>query len=246
VLLALLLPAVQQAREAARRTQSTSNQEQIGREQTQSTNNLKPIGPEQALCKDNLKRIGLALHNYHDVYGTFPPAVTSSANGQPMHSWRVLLLPFLGERAMYEQYHFDEPWDSPANSAVTSGNLSVFACPSNPNGPKAGHTHYVAVVGLNAAFQPNKGVAVKDMRDGPSRTIMVVEAKNSGIHWAEPRDFSISSPATPGDTGMSSWHTDVFAALFGDGSVMFLSGGMSPADLEGLSTIGGGEDVAGF
>jgi len=218
VLLALLLPAVQQAREAARRAQ----------------------------CANNLRQIGLALHNYHDVYGTFPPAVTYSADGKPMHSWRVLLLPFLDQQAMYAQYNFAEPWDSPANSVVTSRIVPTFACPSHPNGSSGGHTPYVALVGPQAAFHPNKGMAIKDMRDGPSRTIMVVEARNSGIHWAEPRDFSVGSPVTPGVTGMSSWHAGVFAALFGDGSVRLLLDGMSPADLEGLSTIDGGEDVPGY
>src|SRR5260370_743998 len=46
-------------------------------------------------CKNNLKQIGLALHNYHDVYGSFPPAYFVDASGKPMHSWRVLILPFL-------------------------------------------------------------------------------------------------------------------------------------------------------
>src|SRR4029453_12945484 len=73
---ALLLPAVQQAREAARRTQ----------------------------CKNNLKQIGLALHNYADVYGSFPPAYIADETDKPMHSWRVLILPFLDQDQLYKEY----------------------------------------------------------------------------------------------------------------------------------------------
>src|SRR5690242_17032670 len=82
---ALILPAVQQAREAARRSQ----------------------------CKNNLKQIGLALHNYHETYGGLPPAFVADDQGRPMHSWRVLILPFLGEQALYNEYNLSEPWDGP-------------------------------------------------------------------------------------------------------------------------------------
>ena len=81
VLIALLLPAVQSAREASPRTN----------------------------CKNNLKQIGLALHNYHDAYGSFPPAWTTDADGRPLLSWRVLLLPFLDEAPLYEEFDLTEP-----------------------------------------------------------------------------------------------------------------------------------------
>ena len=105
ILVALLLPAVQQAREAARRTQ----------------------------CKNNLKQIGIALHSYHDVYKTFPPAYIPDEDGKPMHSWRVLILPFIEQQALYEQYDFNEPWDGPNNSQLANVVISVYQCPSSPN-----------------------------------------------------------------------------------------------------------------
>ena len=85
ILVALLLPAVQASREAARRAQ----------------------------CANNLKQIGLAFHNYHDAHKTFPPAYIPDKDGKPMHSWRVLILPYLEQQALYKRYNFDEPWDSP-------------------------------------------------------------------------------------------------------------------------------------
>src|SRR5262245_66359 len=87
---ALLLPAVQQGREAARRSQ----------------------------CKNNLKQIALALLNYESRYGTFPPAYVADESGKPMHSWRVLILPDLDQQALYNDYNFSEPWDGPNNSRL--------------------------------------------------------------------------------------------------------------------------------
>ena len=87
VMLALLLPAVQAAREAARRAQ----------------------------CTNNLKQIGLAMHNYASANGAFPPAAIYDANGKPLLSWRVLILPYLEQDSLYKQFHLAEPWDSPHN-----------------------------------------------------------------------------------------------------------------------------------
>ena len=69
----------------------------------------------QVECAANLTKIGLAMHAYHEAYGCFPPAFVADTRGRPMHSWRVLILPFAGERALYEAYRFDEPWDGPNN-----------------------------------------------------------------------------------------------------------------------------------
>src|SRR3990172_9467251 len=66
-------------------------------------------------CKNNLHQIEMALHYYHDKYHCFPPAYVADASGRPLHSWRVLLLPFLEQENLYRQYRFDEPWDGPHN-----------------------------------------------------------------------------------------------------------------------------------
>src|SRR4051812_9073955 len=76
-------------------------------------------GPREASkrtqCKNNLKEIALALHNYHEAYGCFPPAYIADKDGRPMHSWRVLILPYLDEKPLYLKYRFDEPWNGPHN-----------------------------------------------------------------------------------------------------------------------------------
>jgi hypothetical protein len=59
---------------------------------------LAPRSPRRPICVNHLKQIGLALHNYYSVYGVFPPAYVADESGKPMHSWRVLILPFLEEQ----------------------------------------------------------------------------------------------------------------------------------------------------
>ena len=88
-------------------------------------------------CANNLKQIALAMHNYHDVFKSFPPAVITDKNGRPMHSWRVAILPFIEQAALYKNYKFDEPWDGPNNRNLDNIAIPVFRCPSDPgHGPE--------------------------------------------------------------------------------------------------------------
>ena len=84
-------------------------------------------------CGNNLKQIGLAMANYCNAYGRFPPAVIADASGRPMHSWRLLLLPFLlsEEKALYSSYNFDQPWDGPDNIRLADRMPAVYRCPSD-------------------------------------------------------------------------------------------------------------------
>ena len=81
-------------------------------------------------CSANLYLIALALHKYHDVYKAFPPAYVADASGKPAHSWRVLILPFLGQEPLYKRYAFDEPWDGPTNRALLTSSPIFYQCPS--------------------------------------------------------------------------------------------------------------------
>jgi hypothetical protein len=174
LLTCLLFPAVETARAPARR----------------------------AVCANNLRRIAMALHNYHDANGCFPPAYVADKNGKPMHSWRVLILPYLGQGALYNTYNFAEPWDGPNNKKLLAARSPVFVCPSDPNAyaPGATQTSYVAVVGRNAAWPGEKSRRLDsvDFQGGASNTIMVVEVANSGIQWSEPRDLSLDALAAAG------------------------------------------------
>jgi hypothetical protein len=213
---ALLLPAVQAAREAARRAQSTNN----------------------------LRQIAIAIHNYHDTYGSFPPAVVNDANGKPLYSGRVLLLPFLEQQSqsVYEQFNKDQAWDSPENLAISQTRLKIFSDPSSLN-PPSGQTDYLFVTGAGTIFEAGKNIRMSDITDGTSNTLMLVEVKGSGINWAQPRDLDISMTMSlpPGN------HPRGNNAVLADGSARFLSSkDVSPEQIRAAATRNGGEPDTGL
>ena len=92
------------------------------------------------------ERIGLALHQFQDAHNFWPPAVLVGPDGKPWHSWRVLLLPLLGHRDLFDQYDFSQPWDSAKNLRLLDKMPAVFHDPIY--GDKLGHfTNYAAVLG---------------------------------------------------------------------------------------------------
>ena len=151
-----------------------------------------PEATRSMMCANNLKQIALALHNYHDVYKCFPPAYVADSNGKPMHSWRVLILPFLEQQAIYNAYHFDQPWDSPSNRQLLSSISSVLRCPSRraQSTTSAAYTDYFAVVGPTAAWPGSVGRKLTEFPDDKSMTILVVEVAGQNVLWSEPRDLT--------------------------------------------------------
>ena len=132
--------------------------------------------------------ISKAMLLYQAVNGSFPPAYVADKNGRPMHSWRVLLLPYLDLNLLYQAYHFDEPWNGPHNRALADRMPSTYKCPDTPRSP-ASVTSYVVVVGPNTAFPGAKAIREAEITDGITNTIMIVEAARAGINWLEPRDL---------------------------------------------------------
>ena len=161
----------------------------------------------RSTCKNNLKNIMLALHNYHDEYGSFPPAFVTDKNGKPMHSWRVLLLPFIDESPLYKQYDFDKPWDSPENLKLLDHKLNLYACPSHDSyDEKPNTTSYVAVVGPNTAWPGSTGTRLSDFKDGAANSIMLVESNSEKIPWTAPRDLTLKEAVQV----LSSTETEAF------------------------------------
>ena len=200
-------------------------------------------------CRYTLKQIGLALQSYHDKYGSLPPPYVPDASGRPMHSWRVLLLPFLDHQPLYDQYRFDEPWDGPNNSRLTKQSPDIYRCPADDDdGPKGSEheTSYVVIVGPRTAFPGDKCVSLRDVTDYSGNTILVVEVHNSGIHWMEPRDLHVTQMA-PGinpakGQGISSKHRGGANAVMADGSVKYLDAEkLTAEDVLSLLTIDGNE-----
>jgi hypothetical protein len=175
-------------------------------------------------CKNHLKQLALAMHNYHDKYGSFPPAYVADKNGRPMHSWRVLLLPFLELGPLYDQYRFDEPWNGPHNRLLAESAPSLFHCPFDTDAKT--DASYLVVVGPKTIFPGASSIKIADITDGTSNTILLVEAVDSGINWLEPRDMSYEealrgiNPKT--GWGISSHHEGGAQVALADGSVRLL------------------------
>lgn len=205
----------------------------------------------RATCANHIFQIGKALLNYESVHRRFPPAYSTDKDGRPLHSWRVLLLPFLEQDELYRQIRLDEPWDSPHNRAVFDANPMpyAFGCPTDREAGKK-ETNYVMIVGPGTFSDGPNSVRFKQITDRADNTIAVVEIADSGIHWAEPRDlkademsYRINDPDQP---SISSHHHGGAHAVFVDGSYQFLEDSTDPETVKALTTIAGGEDVNEF
>ncbi len=210
--------------------------------------------PRRMQCRSNLRQIGFALHSYHDEYGCLPPAYIADETGRPMHSWRVLILPWLDQQSLYTQYRFDEPWDGPHNRKLADSIVPVYNCPSDEHGgSKTGTltmTNYVAVVGPETAWPEQGAMTIDDFTDGTSNTILLVEVANSGIHWMEPRDLHVLQ-MTPvlnakSGQGISSRHPGGANVLLGDGTVRFVPARLTSDELRAWLTPAAGDSSTGF
>lgn len=150
-------------------------------------------------CMQKLKVIGLALHAYHDTYGSFPPAYTVDETGRPAHSWRVLILPYLDEEALYSEYRFDEPWDGPHNRTLQDQIPDVYRCPSfhayqAEHGLESPHSdrlnNYVAIEAAGAILDGPHPNTFNSVTDEQSSTLMVADVRQHAVHWMQPEDVS--------------------------------------------------------
>jgi prepilin-type N-terminal cleavage/methylation domain-containing protein len=174
ILVALLLPAIQAAREAARRSQ----------------------------CGNNLKQVALGLQNYHDTHKVFPPGVVDSnpaynsavdlPNNMNSLAWSALLLPFIEQAPLYDELKaqtqdFALHWQSPTTAAAAGQGIPTYSCPSDTMGlintkrSNFGKNNYLGNSGNNAAvdyrgiFWANSRVEMKDVLDGTTSTVLVIE-----------------------------------------------------------------------
>jgi hypothetical protein len=220
---------------------------------------------------NNIKQIGIAMHNYADAIGHFPPAVVYGPDGKPWHSWRVLVPPYLEQTPIYNKYRFDEPWDGPNNSKLLDPMPDVYRMP----GDTSHFTHYVVPVGPNVAFlaegatvpdkkgsgayaQPGKGYrSIAQFTDGTSNTIIAgTVLPDRKIPWMKPDDLPITldpksqlaSPALGDENGFGlpykSEDGPFGPFLFGDGSVRSLHQSINRHVYSALLTPNGGEVVS--
>jgi prepilin-type processing-associated H-X9-DG protein len=174
-------------------------------------------------------------------------------NGRPMHSWRVAILPFIECQHLYDQYNFDEPWDSPNNMRVASQMPEILRCPSAPDTGDSNLTHYVVVLGdsppgekPDTMFGANRWTRMSEVIDGTSNTLLVVEVKEP-VPWTQPdNDLRLSKMnfrINQGSRSIGSFHSGGANVLFADGSVHFLSNETDPEDLRLLLQPADGKAV---
>lgn len=194
-------------------------------------------------CTNNLRQIALAMHNYHDSHGKFPPAASLDKQGKPLLSWRVQLLPYLEQEPLYRRFHLNEPWDSPNNKLLVAQMPAVYRCPTQKPG-SASKTTYLAPVGKETVFPPNSkdGARIASISDGTSNTIMIVEAdEDHAVEWTKPDDWlvDLAKPLA----GLSRRHVQSIQVVMADGSVRLLRDPIEPKTMAALLTRAGGEVV---
>lgn len=254
ILIALLLPAVQAAREAARRVS----------------------------CFNNLRQIGIALHGYHTANGSFPPGgiehrmMINPATGKRYGpsgrqlAWSAYILPYIEQDALYHQLDFSKAFDAPENATAAATVLSVYVCPTVPDGSVLkqgrGPTQYGGIYGerISSPNSPPKGVMLYDraiqiaeIRDGTSNTLIVAEdsawADGQWINGLNIFDqaYPINFPPDPAigiyaENEIRSDHPGGANGLFCDGSAHFLSQQMDSKTLAAICTRDGGEIVGDY
>jgi hypothetical protein len=196
-------------------------------------------------CGNNFKQIALALHNYHDTYKSFPPAYTVDDDGNKLHSWRTLILPFIEQGPLYSQIDLNSPWDSPQNRRLSQFVIPVYGCPSNEGSDRT-KTSVMAIVGPGTIFEGADPIAMKHILDGTSNTILVVEVKDSTTNWMEPRDLDLESMTlaiNAGPNEIGSHHPGGAQVALGDGSVRFIPETIESRILRLLITRNDGEVI---
>ena len=186
------------------------------------------IGPLNTREKmDSFKQLLLALHNYADAYKVFPPNKDARMeNGSSQLSWRVCILPFIGESELYAQFHLKEPWDSEHNLKLLEKMPGIFSSHASlqvPQGSvKPGYTTFVAPVGTGTFFGGTKPTKFSDVTDGTSNTIVLVEVKPEfAVPWTAPTDYNFKVDQAA--AGLASNSEGIFIAALGDGSVQTFS-----------------------
>ncbi|MDA8563049.1 DUF1559 domain-containing protein [Mariniblastus sp.] len=205
-----------------------------------------------ANCQSNVSNVGIAISNYETFNGFLPRAVFLSENNIP-RSWRVEILPQLDQQALRDQYQDDQPWDSSANLRVGKAQRWPFRCPSDPNTvDESGisKTSYALITGPETAFPNDKRLTFRDIVDGASNTIILLEINDGDIGWTEPRDLTIDEAIALFNRPYAirkkhpTNHRHGRVVAFADGHIDIAPENTPPEVLRALFTIDDGQEVS--
>jgi hypothetical protein len=185
-------------------------------------------------------QLALALHNYHDEQGRLPPAVVHGENGEPLYSWRVLLLPYIEQQDLYRQFHLHEAWDSPHNLRLLSRMPMTYAPPPGKlRAVPPYHTVCHVFVGKGAVFEGQEGLRLSaDFPSGLSGTLLVVEA-GPPVPWTKPEDLPYAPDQPQPD--LRPLFKGGFRAGLADGSMRWVRHDLAEATLRALVTRNGAD-----
>ncbi len=177
-----------------------------------------------------MAQVGFALRSYESEHGHLPPAAVCGKDGKPLLSWRVLLLPFLEGHQLYEEFHLDEPWNSPHNLRLLARTPPNFIPPGEkaPLAPP-GHTFLKVFTGAGTAFGGCAGRSTKDFSD-PDEAVLLVEG-GSPVPWTKPDDIAYRPDLPLGE--LATLFKDGFRVVTGDGHVRFIERAGDPEGLRG-------------
>jgi len=145
----------------------------------------------RAACYRNLGLVAKALFLTAEANGRLPQAVELDDQNLPQRSWRISVLPRIEQQGIYDAYVPSEPWNGPTNSKILNQSIELFVCPNDPpvnaNSPQ---TNYFAVVGPQTAWPEDRGLALSEITDDRSRTILLLEVAEWAVPWGEPLDLT--------------------------------------------------------
>ena len=218
-------------------------------------------------CLNNMKQILLALNNYESAHGAYPPPYVADADGKAMHSWRVLILPYLEHAALFKKYRMDEPWDGPNNRELWEDMPEVYRCPGcdackrlgvKPFGDvPANSANYFAIVGENSAWSAATKRTRQELRARGADTLLVMEHTGKREPWTAPVDLTeeaavsaLRDGGVPGHPTLSDGWFWTSVSQFGriggtsDGHGRFLPHTMTEEQARAALAIGGADTDA--
>lgn len=203
---------------------------------------LEPIQRRERV--DRVRQILIGMLNYHDVHKHLPPAAIRDKDGVPLLSWRVAILPYLEQEKLYKEFHLNEPWDSPHNSALITKMPGVYMDMGSKSDElnRQGKTTCQVPIFANSIFFKNDGTLMKEISDGTANTIMMVEVEpGRAVAWTKPDDWQVDF-AHPRQ-GLERNDRNQFIAGFADGHVAMLPTDIDEKKLKALLTRDGKEPI---